>query len=299
MNKKGIMKNIVCFGEVLWDLLPTGAVPGGAPMNVAIRSQSFGMNAAIISRTGNDKCGEDLKLFINARRVNTNLLQKNETLPTGKVKVNLDENGIADYDIVYPSAWDKIELTDNTVDAVKNSHAFVFGSLACRDDISRNTLVGLLDHAIFKIFDVNLRPPFYSLPLLETLIRKSDLVKMNDEELLIIAKGLGSEKSELKENILFLFEKLNIESICVTRGKYGAVLFIKNEFYSHNGFTVEIADTVGSGDSFLAALITRLLTDNNHSKNIEFACAVGALVASKTGANPPVTNEEIELLLKQ
>ena len=121
-------KNVVCFGEVLWDIFPAQTVAGGAPMNVAIRLQALGIPARIISRIGKDNLGDDLLSNIQSKNVDTSLVQKDELMPTGEVLVKLDENGIATYNIVYPSAWDKIELSEENVHAVKTSDAFVFGS---------------------------------------------------------------------------------------------------------------------------------------------------------------------------
>ncbi|MFZ1291287.1 MAG: carbohydrate kinase [Melioribacteraceae bacterium] len=279
-------KNIVCFGEVLWDVLPTEKVAGGAPMNVAIRLQSLGIPTKIISKIGNDILGSELISIIKNKNVNTSQIQIDEKIKTGEVLVKLDSNGIATYEIIYPSAWDKIELTKENKNLVQNSDAFVFGSLACRDEISKNTLMHLLGFAKYKIFDVNLRQPFYSISLIEELMHKSDFVKLNDDELLIIAKAFGSDKTEIEVNIKFISQKTNTNSICVTKGKDGAILFIGNKFYSHNGFKVKVEDTVGAGDSFLAALISKILTSKNYSESLEFACAVGALVAAQKGANP-------------
>ena len=292
-------KNIVCFGEVLWDMLPTGTVPGGAPMNVAIRAQSFGLNAAIISRIGNDELGQNLKKYLKERGVETTLLQTDEKISTGKVNVTLDSNGVASYEIKYPSAWDKIELTESVIEKVKNADAFVFGSLSCRDEISRKTLLSLLNYAKFKIFDVNLRPAFFDISLIEKLMRSSDLVKMNDEELVILAKNFGSNSNKITENIQFLSEKLQLNSICITKGEKGAVLFANKNFYSNKGIKVDVADTVGAGDSFLAALIFKLLSNTNHQETLNFACAVGSVVATKTGANPEIKGDEINKMIQQ
>ncbi|GAB1857478.1 carbohydrate kinase [Flavobacteriaceae bacterium MHTCC 0001] len=292
-------KSVICFGETLWDVLPSGAVPGGAPMNVAIRSKSFGLEASIISKVGLDKLGDDLITFLKKKEVDISLLQRDEKFPTGKVDVLIDSKGIATYDIKYPSAWDDIELTKATIEKVKEVDAFIFGSLACRNDVSRQTLLGLLKHASFKVFDVNLRPGFFDLALIKKLMKSSDLVKLNDEEIATLANHFGSSSENLFENIRFLHKKFQIKSICVTRGEKGAVLFKNDEFYSNNGLVVDVADTVGSGDSFLSALIFKLLTQNNHQVALDFACAVGTIVATKTGANAEISVSEIEKIISQ
>ena len=290
-------KRIICFGETLWDMLPSGAVPGGAPMNVAIRSKSFGLDASIISKVGNDKLGNGLIDFLKKKEVNTSLLQIDEEFPTGIVDVLIDSKGIATYDIKYPSAWDKIELTEAAIKKVKEAEAFIFGSLACRDHLSRQTLLELIKYAKFKVFDVNLRPGFFDLALIKQLMEDSDLVKLNDEEIATLAIQLGSKSNDLFENIAFLHSKLHINTICITRGEKGAVLFKEGKFYSNNGLIVNVADTVGSGDSFLAALIFKLRTNNNYQQALDFACAVGIIVATKTGANPEISARDIEAIM--
>ena len=292
-------KRIVCFGETLWDILPSGSVPGGAPMNVAIRTQSLGLDATIISRIGVDKLGIELRQYLKKKQVNTSLLQTDKKFPTGKVDVSLDEKGVAEYDIKYPVAWDKIELSKASIEKVKKADAFIFGSLVCRDSISRETLLSLLEYAKFKVFDVNLRSGFFDASLIEKLMKSSDLIKLNDDELSILSNRFGSKSDDLYENIKFIHKKLQLKSICVTRAEKGAILFIDNVFYSNNGIIVDVVDSVGAGDSFLSALIYKLLSQNDHQNTLNFACAVGTLVATKTGANSKISANEIRTIIKQ
>jgi fructokinase len=291
-------KNVVCFGEVLWDVLPTEKIAGGAPMNVSIRLQSLGINAKMISKIGNDELGKELLNIIKEKNVDTSLIQTDFTHSTGEVLVKLDAKGSATYTIVYPSAWDSILITKENIDAVREADAFVFGSLASRNTISRNTLLTLLKEAKYKIFDINIRSPFYSIEFLKELMDLSDFVKLNDDELLKVAQALGSKTDTIEDNILFLSKLTNTKTICITKGKDGAILYTENQFYRNKGFAVTVADTIGAGDSFLAALLSEILHTNDYQKAVEFACAVGALVASCNGANPVITNKEIESMLK-
>ncbi len=292
-------KKAICFGEVLWDILPTQRVAGGAPMNVAIRLQSLGIQTQIISKIGKDIQGKELLSIIQSKNVDTSLIQNDEQLNTGEVLVKLDKNGIATYDIVYPVAWDKIIISEKHAEAIKNSEAFVFGSLVCRDKISRNTLFYLLDFATFKVFDVNIRKPFYDIKLIEEIMVKADFIKLNNEELAEIAMELGSKTKNLFENIQFISKKTNTGFICVTKGKDGAVLFVENQIYTNNGYHVKVEDTVGAGDSFLGALLSKILYSKDYDNALKYACAVGALVAQHKGANPDISNEEIENILGQ
>ncbi len=291
-------KNVVCFGEVLWDVLPTEKIAGGAPMNVSIRLQSLGINSKMISKIGNDELGKELLNIIKEKNVDTSLIQTDFTHSTGEVLVKLDDKGSATYTIVYPSAWDSILITKENIDAVREADAFVFGSLASRNTISRNTLLTLLKEAKYKIFDINIRSPFYSIEFLKELMDLSDFVKLNDDELLKVAQALGSKTDSIEDNILFLSKLTNTRTICITKGKDGAILYAENQFYRNKGFAVTVADTIGAGDSFLAALLSEILHTNDYQKAVEFACAVGALVASCNGANPVITNKEIESILQ-
>ncbi|MBP8157057.1 MAG: carbohydrate kinase [Flavobacterium sp.] len=286
-------KSAVCFGEVLWDVLPTESIAGGAPMNVAIRLQSLGVPTKIISKIGKDKLGEELMAILHEKQVSTDLIQVDEQQSTGEVLVTLDNKGSASYEIVFPTAWDEIELTADNQKAVSESDVFVFGSLACRNEVSKNTLFSLLELAKYKVFDVNIRPPFYTLSLLEDLMNKADFIKLNDDELLEVAQKLGSQTEDIEANILFLAKRTNTQTICITKGKHGAVLWANNQFYAGKGFSVEVADTIGAGDSFLAALMSKIIVSTNYYEAVTFACGVGALVAGYKGANPQISSEEI------
>ena len=288
-----MMLNVVCYGEVLWDVFPTHKKVGGAPLNVALRLNSFGVNTTIISSIGNDQNGRELLNYASNNNLDTSTIQINEQYETGCVHVTLDEKGSASYEIAYPVAWDKIELTDNSIEKVKASDAFIFGSLACRDTISKNTLIKLLTHAKFKVFDVNLRPPHYTMDLLLDLMKKADFIKCNDDELKELCHALAFDSDEMKKQIEFLAEKTSTSQICITKGGDGALLFSDGKYYAHNGYVISVADTVGAGDSFLAALIYKFLSNTSPQQALDFAIAVGTLVASKSGANPAVSTTQI------
>ena len=293
------MPSAICFGEVLWDVFPTYKNIGGAPLNVALRLQSFGVDASIISRIGADDNGKEILEFINDKAVDASNIQLDKNHKTGSVKVILDENGSAQYEIEYPVAWDKIEATEKVVETIRSSDAFIFGSLACRDEVSKNTLVEFLQYATYKVFDVNLRPPFYTMEVLLELMNKSDFIKCNDEELREICTALDFDSTSITEQIKFLAQHTQTKQICVTRGSEGAVLYFDSQFYSNSGYPVKVADTVGAGDSFLATLISQLLFRKNPEEALDYACAVGALVAGKEGANPILLDSEISNFISQ
>lgn len=291
-------KKIICFGEVLFDVFPTHRKIGGAPLNVALRMASLGINAQIISRVGNDEIGKELLHFIEENGVTTDTVQVDETLSTGEVIVQLNDKGSASYTINYPVAWDKIEVTSVAKNAVANADAMVFGSLVCRDLVSHQTLLDLMNLAKYKIFDVNLRAPFYTKELLIELMNKADFIKFNDDELYEISEYMNSPFHSLEQNIHFIAEQTNTKHICVTKGSHGAVLYYNETMYYNSGYKIEVADTVGAGDSFLAGLLTQLLTGNDTQFAINYACALGALVAQKEGANPKIEAAAIADFMK-
>lgn len=287
------MSNIVCFGEVLWDVFPSHKKIGGAPLNVAIRLQSLDNKVSIISSIGADKKGGKIIDFIKNNNVNTNELQVSKNLKTGKVKVMLNDKGSASYNIMFPRAWDNIQLTESAKKVTEPADAFVFGSLVARDDTSRNTLYELLKIAKYKIFDVNLREPYYTTEVLSHLMQEADFIKFNDDEIFEISKALNSKTHSLEQNIKFIAELTNTKSICVTKGRHGAILYYNDVFYYNSGYQIEVIDTVGAGDSFLASLINKLLKGTEPQRAIDFACAVGAIVAGSEGANPEIKKEDI------
>jgi fructokinase len=284
----------VCFGEVLWDVFPTHKKIGGAPLNVALRMNSFGVKTTMISRVGADENGEDILAFLNNQEVTTDLIQVTKEYKTGAVNVMINEKGNASYDILYPSAWDKIVVTEIMDKVISEAEVFVFGSLSSRDEVSRKTLISLLDKAKYKVFDANLRAPYYTAEVLEELMQKADFIKLNDEELREISRELGSPYNSFEQNMKFIAEKTNTKQICVTKGEFGAVLYYNDKFYYNSGYFVKVVDTVGAGDSFLASLIIRLLKGKSPQKSLNYACAIGALVAGQEGANPQISEKEIK-----
>lgn len=287
----------VCFGEILFDVFLEHKKIGGAPLNVASRLNSLGGEVSMISSIGNDVNGKILVDYLNDQEINTKAIQVNETYPTGIVNVILNEKGNASYDINYPSAWDKIDTTNEAIEIVKKADFLVYGSLCSRDLVSKNTLKKLLDVARYKIFDVNLRSPHYAKKTIVDLMETADFIKFNDDELNEICEDLNSNKKSLEQNIKFISKETNTPTVCVTLGSHGAVLYANNTFYYNCGFKVNVVDTVGSGDSFLAALIIKLLDGENPQFALNHACAIGAIVAQSEGANPVILQSEIDEFL--
>ncbi|MEO0337732.1 MAG: carbohydrate kinase [Bacteroidota bacterium] len=287
---------IVCYGEVLWDLLPSGKVAGGAPMNVAYHANQFGITAQMLSKIGEDKLGKELMVFLNKKGVDTQLVQVDDHFPTGTVNVSLDAKGSPSYEIVEPVAWDYIQADAANKAAVAAADAFVFGSLSTRNEASRNTLLACLELAKLKVFDVNLRVPYYTKDLLMQLLGQADIVKMNDEESEIIGEWLGIKDTEANTAIK-IKNHFNWQQLIVTRGAKGAWLFNQDEMITSTGVPIQVQDTIGSGDSFLAAFLSKYLQKESLETCLQFASATGAYVATQKGGTPEFSEAEIWKLL--
>jgi len=282
---------ILCFGEMLWDIFPDGAVPGGAPMNVAISLNKLGSDVFMLSSCGKDKHGENLLEYLRENGLSTQFIQQND-YPTGLVNVHLSELKDASYEIIFPSAWDYIQQ----VEALPEFDVLVYGSLSCRNKASFETLTGLLDTGALKVFDVNFRPPFVDQDIVEQLLKKSDVVKMNHEELLQLSAWNGFVSTDLELAADLVFKNYSLKMLCVTRGAKGAFLKTEDGNLYQNGFVVDTTDTVGAGDAFLAGFIHHFMENKPLNDTLKFACLLGAWVASQKGANPPFLIEIMEKL---
>lgn len=276
--------NILCFGEVLWDAFGDEKVAGGAVMNVAYHLQQQGANAAFASRVGMDASGYELIEFLKANNLYSNLIQQDEKLLTCEVTVQLDKDQQATYIIPKPVSWDNIHPEAALIQNAVKTSAIIFGSLACREPVTRDTLLNVLDETnALKVFDVNLRAPHYTISTIETLAAHADVVKMNEDEANLLING---SNGDLKDKITEFRKKYHAQTICVTRGENGAIVWHDYEFYEHPGCKANVIDTVGAGDSFLATFINGLLSKQPIQQVLERSCTVGAFVTSKRGANP-------------
>ncbi len=291
------MKNrVLCFGEVLWDAFGDEKKAGGAPMNVARHLVQQHVDVKFASRVGSDASGDELVTFLKGNGLYSPMIQRDNTLPTCEVTVKLDDKNQATYIIPEPVSWDNIQLDNNLKEGGKGASIIVFGSLACREKITHYTLLNLLDETdAIKIFDVNLRHPHYTLATIETLAARASVIKMNEEEAdLLIGGGSGDLKGKIKE----FQKKYHTKTICVTRGENGAIIWHDHEFFEHPGFTVDVVDTVGAGDAFLATFIAGIIDNKPFPKILLNACAIGAYVTSQRGANPVYVQDEISRIKK-
>jgi len=287
---------VVCFGEVLWDILPTGALPGGAPMNVAYHLKKLGINPALITKIGADDYGEKLVNILSHSEVTTEYFQVDYTYPTGLVYANVDDHQEVRYDIVFPSAWDYTEYKEEDAGIVSQADFFVFGSLTSRNKASRDTLYQLLDVARTKVLDINLRPPHYSRSSIESLLQRADILKMNEAELELIT-GWFSGFDGIEDRMKLVQEHFALGKIIVTLGGDGAMVLDAGKFYRHKGYKVSVADTIGSGDSFLAGFLAQLLQGNTIENALDFASGIGAFIATQSGACPQYEISQITELM--
>jgi fructokinase len=286
--------SVICFGEILWDVFPDEKKPGGAPFNVAVHMKQFGLKPKMISKIGTDDLGQLLLDFIKSKGLATDFIQRDTVHPTGVVNVKVGNSGDAKYDIVFPSAWDFIEYPDEFPD---KEYILIFGSLASRNTISRNTLFRLLDRSKLALFDVNFRTPHYTRELIEQLLQKSTIVKLNEDEIKIIGEWYGMKYESIQKICEYLVIEYNPEQIIVTLGGKGAMVYLNGKVFRHPGFEVDVVDTVGSGDSFLASYLAHYLYGKTIEESLEMACATGAYVATQNGAVPEYSISNIDRLI--
>nr|MBI1230762.1 carbohydrate kinase [Cytophagales bacterium] len=288
-------RSVICFGEMLWDVFPKGKIAGGAPMNVALHLQHLGLDVSMISKVGTDKLGKKLLKFVGGYGLRKELIQEDPHLPTGTVLVNDSDAENIKYDIVQPAAWDNIQWNEESARRITLADAFVFGSLAARDINSRTTLFKYLALDTLKILDINLRQPFFTAELIEKLLLSCNILKINEDELTLLADYLNLPDT-ISQALAKLTEMFDLEMICVTLGSKGAILFTDDEIISHPGYPVAVVDTVGSGDAFLAGFISKYLEKESPERILDYACAMGALVATLAGGTPKYSLEAIEAI---
>lgn len=291
------MKDIVCFGEILWDMLPSGKVAGGAPFNISNRAQSLGADAVVISSVGKDYLGDQLLELAASKGNNVDFIQGHPTLNTSTVEILVGESGEPHYDIVHPVAWDDIKITDELVDLVKNSKAFVYSSLGLRDERSRSVLFKLLPYAKLKVCDINLRDGHYTKDTILQMLDHADILRMNEHELNMVAKWLDMKVDSFEDGVTQLAQKYDYQAVVATLGGDGAMSYAKGSFHRQAVYAVEVKDTVGAGDAFLASYLVKKLNGASEELALSYGCAIGALTASKDGGTPDISEEEIDQIM--
>lgn len=281
------------LGELLWDCFPDRRLPGGAPANVAFHAQQLGLSAATVTRVGMDPLGDEICQFLRSQGLCLDLVQRDPAHGTGTVTVEAGSAGTK-YTFKPDSAWDFLEPTPALIAAMKSAKAVCFGTLAQRCPVSRNAIHACLTEAsphCLIVYDVNLRPPFYERDWIERSLQKARVAKLNDDEVRVLSTMLGATETSNGGFARWLAERFDLELVCVTRGGDGCVLVGDNQVVDLPGVPVQVVDTVGAGDSFTAALIQTRLSGWPLRRSAEFANRVGALVASRPGAMPVLTDE--------
>lgn len=280
---------VVGLGEVLWDMLPEGRKIGGAPVNFAYHAGQFGIDTMAVSAIGNDKLGEDTIAEMNGKHLNH--IFPSVPYPTGSVQVSLDEKGVPAYDIKENVAWDNIPFTNEIESVARNCQAVCFGSLAQRNTVSRNTIRKFIESTpsgCIRIFDINLRQNFYTSNVIRDSLEHCNILKINDEEIILVSRMFNYDSSNIENVCRTIMEDFSLEMVILTCGTKGSYIFTKGGVSFMPTPKVNVADTVGAGDSFTgsfcAAILRGLPVAEAHKKAVE----VSAYVCTQNGAMPEI-----------
>ena len=280
----------LCFGEMLWDLLPHGDFPGGAPFNVACHLHHLGVPVLAVSAVGKDERGDALLERVRERGLSASGIGRLDDLPTGTVKAELAANGDACYLIETAVAWDQIPLDAAVMSAAPGARALVFGSLALRSPANQRTftrLAALVPTPAWRVFDVNLRAPFDDLDLVRRYAPLANVLKLNSTEAARLAGDPGNDEGAEEDHARRLGADTGVPFVCVTAGARGAGLLRSGQWSWEPARVVKVVDTVGSGDAFLAQLLAGLLAGGRtDAELLAAACRRGEWVASQAGACP-------------
>lgn len=287
-------KFVVGMGEALWDVLPEGKKIGGAPANFAYHVSQFGLNSCVVSAVGDDPLGKEILENLTSKGLNQ--LIAIVPYPTGTVQVEIDQAGIPQYDIKENVAWDNIPFTPELEELAKKTRAVCFGSLAQRNVVSRETINKFLDvmpqtDESLVVFDVNLRQGFYNKDILCNSMERCNILKINDEELVTVSRMFGYPGIDLQDKCWILLGKYNLKMLILTCGVNGSYVFTPGHVSFQPTPKVEVADTVGAGDSFTAAFIASILKGKSVSEAHACAVQTSAFVCTKKGAMPILPSE--------
>ncbi len=280
---------VVGLGEVLWDLLPAGKQLGGAPTNFAYITNLLGDRGMVASRVGNDDFGREARLALEKLRLPTANLQLDPVHSTGTVKVQLDAAGQPKFEISESVAWDFLAWTSEWNALAREADAVCFGSLAQRSLASRKTIrefVKATRASATRIFDVNLRQAFFSAEVLAESANSADIVKLNDDELPRVMALLGLPHQDEESSAENLIRAFGLKLVCVTRGAKGSLLVSEAGSHRHPGYQIKVADTIGAGDAFTAALVHEYLRGATMAAMNDAANRVGSWVGSQIGGTP-------------
>jgi len=280
----------VSFGEVLWDIIEGKEYLGGAPFNLAAHLSKLGCSVSMISRVGNDRRGKKVIQKMKALGVESSFVQVDTRYPTGTVDVKLSKDGKPTFTINENVSYDFIEPQKNLLEKMKEESfdAFCFGTLAQRNEISRKTLYLLLEivKSRYFFYDVNLRQLFYSKEIVVKSLSFSDIVKLNNEESILLSRLLFKRELKEEEFAKNVCSNFQVRIVCITRGENGCAIFYEGRFREIPGIKVKVIDTVGAGDAFSAGFLFKFCTGKDPFESAIFANRIGAFVASRRGAIP-------------
>ena len=282
---------IVGLGEALWDVLPEGKKLGGAPSNFAYHTRQFGYNSVAVSAVGKDKLGDETLAALDEKGLR--YVMPRTPYPTGTVQVTLDDNGIPTYDIKENVAWDNIPFTPEIEELARNCRAVCFGSLAQRNIVSRTTICKFLDTmpdggGRLKIFDINLRQNFYTKEVLREALLRCNVLKINDEELVLIGRMFDYPGLDMSNKCWLILGKYNLDMLVLTCGVNGSYVFTPGKVSFQETPRVDVADTVGAGDSFTAAFCSGVLAGMDVADAHRLAVETSAYVCTQSGAMPVI-----------
>jgi fructokinase len=292
---------IVGLGELLWDLLPTGEQLGGAPANFAYITAMLGDCGIVASRIGADERGNKALALLKQADLTTSQVQIDLARPTGTVPVQLDDKGKPVFTIIEGVAWDFLQWTADWQALAAQADAVCFGSLAQRSPQSCDTIRRFLKATgpdALLVFDVNLRAPFYSAEVISESLQLATILKLNDEELPVLMKLCGLDGTTDEDSLRRLMQVYELQMVCMTRGDHGSLLLTQTKSVEHSGFTIEVADTVGAGDAFTAAMIHHYLRNASLERISEAANRMGAWVATQVGATPVAEQKFLEEIMR-
>lgn len=285
---------IVGLGEALWDILPEGAKLGGAPANFAYHASQFGHHAVAVSALGNDALGDQTVAEFD--KMGLDYVMPRVAYPTGTVGVELDAEGIPTYDITADVAWDNMPFTAEIESVARNSRAVCFGSLAQRSQVSRETIHQFLDATpddCLKIFDINLRQNFYTKEIIQASLRRCNILKINDEELVTIGRMFGYPGLDIENKCWLILGKYDLDMLVLTCGTNGSYVFAPGSKSFQETPKVEVADTVGAGDSFTGSFVAAVLAGMPIPEAHRLAVTTSAFVCTQKGAMPKLPDELI------
>lgn len=297
MTRNALM---VGLGEILWDLLPSGKVLGGAPTNFAYIASVVGDHGIVASRVGMDCMGQEAYRQLERLGLTTDYLQKDAQHPTGTAGVTIDSAGQPTFTIGEAVAWDHLEWTPAWSELAAEADVICFGSLAQRSSASAGTIGSFLDAArpdALKIFDVNLRQSYYGREVLSRSLQRANVVKLADHELLSVAAILSFESGSQVQLAQQLRRQFHLKLVCVTCGAQGSLLVSESETIIHPGVAVNVVDAVGAGDAFTACLAHYLLDGHSLADIGVYANRFASWIATQVGATPAIDRTQVEELL--